>query len=100
MPLVPLRLSGLHPCFVSSVQLTDSLWLVPLLGVQPSSAAPSDVRGLVGQALEEAKRIPEAPPLPPINYEELLRDIRQWIEDCQATQSDVQAAQQVRCREF
>ena len=52
------------------------------------------MRGMVGAAIEEAKRIPEAPPVP-VNYSSLQRSIQEWIEQLEGTNSDVAAAQQV-----
>ena len=69
------------------------MWLCPG-GLQPAAARGSDVRGMVAAAIEEAKRIPEAPPVP-VNYSSLQRSIQEWIEQLEGTNSDVATAQQV-----
>ncbi|KAL4428231.1 hypothetical protein ABPG75_002320 [Micractinium tetrahymenae] len=58
-----------------------------------SAPAASDVRGAVQRLIEEAERLPEMPPMP-VNYDDLLADIRQWIAELDGCQADVQAAQQ------
>lgn len=58
----------------------------------PAGAAPSDVRGTVQQAIEEAKRLPEMPAF--VDYSGLLADLQQWVEELQAAGADVAAAQQ------
>lgn len=58
----------------------------------PAGAAPSDVRGTVRQAIEEAKRLPEMPAF--VDYTALLEELQQWVEELQAAGADVAAAQQ------
>jgi hypothetical protein len=48
---------------------------------------------LVGRALEEARRLPEVPPVP-VNYSSLLASLRDWIEQLEATNADVAATRQ------
>lgn len=50
---------------------------------------------MVRQLIEEAQRIPDAPPLP-VDYEQLLTDLVRWIEECEAANGDVDTAIQVR----
>ena len=67
-----------------------ALWLC----LQPPTPSSTDMRGIVHQAIEEARRIPDVPPVP-IDYSSVLAGIREWIEQLEATQSEVAAAQQV-----
>ena len=66
------------------------------LRLQPAAPRGRDVREAVRQLLDAALRVPP-PPAVPTNYEGLLRDIQRWIDDLEATNSDVATAQQVRC---
>ena len=70
------------------------LCLAAHLCVQPEAPHGSDVREMVGLAIEEARRIPDVPPVP-IDYSSVLAGIREWIEQLEGTNSDVEAAQQV-----
>ena len=51
------------------------------------------MRGGVQRLLDEAQRLPEMPPMP-VNYDDLLADIRQWLAALEGCQADVAAAQQ------
>ena len=79
---------------VSSTLLSSSSEPLLCVPMQPEVPHGSDVRGMVAAAIEEARRIPEAPPVP-INYSSLQRSIQEWIEQLEGTNSDVAAAQQV-----
>ena len=63
--------------------------------MQPAATRGGDLRDMVRQLIEEAKRIPEPPPLP-VNYDDLLAGLQRWIDDCEAANRDVDAAVQVR----
>jgi exonuclease VII small subunit len=58
----------------------------------PAGASPSDVRGSVQRAIEDARRLPEMPAF--LDYSALLADLQQWVEELQAAAADVAAAQQ------
>jgi hypothetical protein len=51
------------------------------------------VRGLVGAALEQAKRLPKVPPVP-VNYSGILAAVRDWIEQLEATNADLSGAEE------
>jgi hypothetical protein len=59
--------------------------------VQPEAPEGSDVRDMVRRAIEEARRIPAAPPVP-VNYTGLIRAIRDWIEQLEGAGADAAAA--------
>jgi hypothetical protein len=68
------------------------------LGRTPSvDKAPrgGDLRDMVRHMIEEARRIPEPPPLP-VDYGPLLEELRRWVEAAEAANRDVDAATQVR----
>lgn len=51
---------------------------------------------MVRTLIEEAKRIPEPPPLP-TDYSGLLDELRRWVEAAEAANLEVDAAIQVGC---
>jgi hypothetical protein len=66
------------------------------LGRTPSvDKAPrgGDLRDMVRHMIEEARRIPEPPPLP-VDYGPLLEELRRWVEAAEAANRDVDAATQ------
>lgn len=65
--------------------------------LQPAATRGGDLRDLVRQLIEEAKRIPPPPPLP-VDYDPLLAELRGWVGELKAVKDDVQAALEVRAR--
>ena len=63
-------------------------------GAAPGSGGMT-VREMVRQLIEEARRLPEVPPMP-VDYSGLLDSIRRWIEELQGAAADVEQAQAVR----
>ncbi len=63
--------------------------------LQPASARGGDLRDLVRQLIEEAKRIPPPPPMP-VDYGPLAEQLRGWVQELRGIKDDVQAALEVR----
>ncbi len=56
--------------------------------LQPDAPQGINVRQIVHLALNEAKRIPAAPPVP-VDYSRLRVNVSEWIEQLEATNQDV-----------
>ena len=65
----------------------------PLRAAQPNGPTPAAVRRAALDLVEEAAAVPPVPPF--VDYDPLLADIQQWVEDLEGAGEDVAAEQRV-----
>lgn len=81
----------MRPLSTPSLPCPFPAW--PLLPLQPATPAKADVRDAVLRLVEGARRLPEMPPMP-VNYDDLLADLQEWLAELEGVESDLSVAQQ------